>query len=81
MGFRALNSLNAEAFRYFVMRANVLTTDSPAAARHPLLEGEEEDGTYRTDMTNRMMKAIRILMMVVGMISDFFSGIRSLLQI
>ena len=49
------------------MRANVLTTDSPAAARHPLLEGEEEDRTYRTDMTNRMMKAIRILMMVVGM--------------
>ena len=47
------------------MRANVLTTtsprpsppgegvDSPAAARHPLLEGEEGNGTYRTEGTNQ----------------------------
>ena len=50
------------------MRANVLTKGTLPPVGHPLSEGEERDRTYRTDMTNRTMKAIRIMIVLVGML-------------
>ena len=60
-------------YRYACLRAIVLTTESPAAARHPLLEGELPDTkneTYRTNTTNmtnktnRTMKTTRLYTLV-----------------